>query len=427
MRSFSELPLAQAIRQAVAAEGYQTPTPIQVQSIPSLVQGRDLLGCAQTGTGKTAAFALPILHRLGVTPTRDQARSIRALVLTPTRELAAQILESFRVYGQYVPVRTDAIYGGVSKERQVCALRQGIDVLVATPGRLLELMDLGHVDLRHLETFVLDEADRMLDMGFIHDVRRVIAALPAKRQSLFFSATMPKAVSQLAGTLLTNPVKVELMPEPTSVDRIRQSVFFVDRQCKDALLESILTDARCIRVLVFTRTKRRASRVARKLSALRISCDAIHGDKPQAARTRALQCFRQGRVRVLVATDIAARGIDVDDITHVINYELPNEPESYVHRIGRTARAGKDGDAISFCSGDERDHLRAIERSLRLDIRVVRTHVCHSESAEQGVTDHGRECGRQQPARRERAGPGHGKVRHRRSRAGTGTRKSRQT
>ncbi|MBN2710805.1 MAG: DEAD/DEAH box helicase [Planctomycetes bacterium] len=387
MNCFSELPLAEPILKAVSAEGYTTPTPIQAKSITHLVEGRDLLGCAQTGTGKTAAFALPILHRLDAFPLASKRRVIRALVLTPTRELAAQIVESFRTYGKNLPFRTIAVYGGVGRGGQAQKLMAGVDILVATPGRLLDFMNTGEIDLKSLEIFVLDEADRMLDMGFIHDVRRVISALPKKRQSLFFSATMPKAVAELASGLLADPVKVEVAPQATPAERIRQSVLFVDKNSKDSLLEEILRDQRFERVLVFTRTKHRADRVARKLSKLNIPADAIHGNKAQNARTRALAAFRNGDVRVLVATDIAARGIDIDGITHVINYELPNEPESYVHRIGRTARAGNDGRAISFCSGDERDYLASIEKTMRLGIKVVRNHPCHSEEAERGMVD----------------------------------------
>ncbi|VEN73968.1 ATP-dependent RNA helicase RhlE [Candidatus Desulfarcum epimagneticum] len=387
MSNFSDLDLEKKILQAVSAEGYKTPTPIQAKSIPHLLEGRDLLGCAQTGTGKTAAFALPILQRLSRSRPAGKKRPIRSLILTPTRELAAQINESFRSYGRHLPLKTAVIFGGVGKRPQETALRKGVDILVATPGRLLDLAQNGHVYLKGLEVFVLDEADRMLDMGFIHDVRRVIRELPATRQTLFFSATMPKEVATLARTLLTDPVKVEVAPQATPADRIRQSVLFVDKLKKDALLESILSDKRIARALVFTRTKHRASRVAKKLARLKIPADAIHGDKAQGARTRALGAFRSGAARVLVATDIAARGIDVDGITHVINYELPNEPESYVHRIGRTARAGHDGAAISFCSGDERDYLNDIEKTIRLSIKVVRSHSLHSAEAEQGLVN----------------------------------------
>ncbi len=387
MNSFNELPLSSPILQAVETTGYTRPTPIQVQAIPPLLQGRDLLGCAQTGTGKTAAFALPILHRLSASPEPRGRRAIRALILTPTRELAAQIVESFRVYGRNLSLKAMAVYGGVGRRPQELKARAGVDILVATPGRLLDLMGTGHVNLKHLEVFVLDEADRMLDMGFIHDVKRIIKELPAKRQTLFFSATMPKAVAQLAGGLLTDPVRIEVAPQATPVERISQSVVFVDQARKDFLLEKMLEDSRFERVLIFTRTKHRADRVAKKLSRLEIAVDAIHGNKAQNARTKALQGFRDGETRVLVATDIAARGIDVNNITHVINYELPNEPESYVHRIGRTARAGKDGAAISFCSGDERDYLKDIEKMIGFPIKVERSHSCHSAEAERGMVN----------------------------------------
>ena len=403
MDSFNALALAKPIRRAISEEGYKTPTPIQEKSIPHLLEGRDLLGSAQTGTGKTAAFALPILHRLSASPATGTRRPIRALVLTPTRELAAQIDESFRTYGRHLSLRTTVVFGGVGKRPQMQALREGIDILVATPGRLLDLMGTGHVVLKDLDVFVLDEADRMLDMGFIHDVRRVINALPPERQSLFFSATMPKAVARLAGSLLTHPVKVEVAPQATPIERICQSVLFVDKPQKDALLKTILADPQIERALIFTRTKHRANRLAGKLKRLNISSDAIHGDKAQNARTRALQAFRNGTLRVLVATDIAARGIDVDGITHVINYELPNEPEGYVHRIGRTARAGNDGTAISFCSGDERTYLVEIEKTIRLSVKVVRTHPFHSDEAERGLVD-----GEDGAEVRKRKAPGRG-------------------
>jgi ATP-dependent RNA helicase RhlE len=386
MNRFDQFALADPIRKAVAAEGYTEPTPIQAQSIPALLEGRDLLGCAQTGTGKTAAFALPILHSLHATP-REGKRRIRALVLTPTRELAAQIVESFQTYGARLPLKTMAVFGGVGRNPQVQAIRAGVDILVATPGRLLDLMGTGDVDLSTLEVFVLDEADRMLDMGFIHDVKRVIKALPKKRQSLFFSATMPAEAKKLADTLLVKPVKVEVTPQATPVERIRQSVRFVDAPRKDALLASVLAEPDFERVLIFTRTKHRANKVAKKLGQKKIPADAIHGNKAQNARTRALEAFRDGSMRVLVATDIAARGIDIDGISHVINYELPNEPESYVHRIGRTARAGSDGVALSFCAGDERDYLKEIEKTTRQRIAVERDHAHHSEEAEKGLVD----------------------------------------
>ena len=405
MKSFSELALSAPLHQAIADAGYTIPTPIQAQAIPALLSGRDLLGCAQTGTGKTAAFALPILQRLHTTPTADGRRHVRALVLTPTRELAAQILDSFRTYGRHTCLRAMAVFGGVDRRSQAQRLRSGADILIATPGRLLDLMNAGEAQLRHLEAFVLDEADRMLDMGFINDVKRIIAALPPKRQSLFFSATMPKAVDALANSLLTQPVKVAVAPQATPAERIEQSVFFVDQKRKDDLLQIILAEPHLKRVLVFTRTKHRADQVARKLARLNIPSDAIHGNKAQNARTRALNGFRSGQTRVLVATDIAARGIDVDNVTHVINYELPNEPESYVHRIGRTARAGNEGTAISFCASDECDYLRSIEKTMGRSISVTRTHSCHSDEAERGHSA-GKQRSAQQPRRRNARGQG---------------------
>jgi ATP-dependent RNA helicase RhlE len=382
---FSDLSLIEPIQKAVAEEGYENPSPIQEQSIPHLIEGRDLLGCAQTGTGKTAAFALPILQRLDGGDVRN--RKIRALVMTPTRELAAQIDESFKTYGKNLSLRTTVVFGGVGQAPQEKSIRRGTDILVATPGRLLDLMNQGIISLRQLEVFVLDEADRMLDMGFIHDVRKVIKELPPKRQSLFFSATMPPEVSKLARTLLTDPVKVEITPQSTPVERIEQSVRFVDRGNKRKLLEDLLRDKSIFKTLVFTRTKHRASRIARQLAQRKIPADSIHGDKSQSARIRALEGFRSGRLRVLVATDIAARGIDVDGITHVINYELPNEPESYVHRIGRTARAGADGVAISLCSGDELEYLKDIEYTIGRKVEVVTDHPHHSDEAANGFVD----------------------------------------
>ncbi len=386
MNTFTQLPLIDPLRKAVAAAGYDRPTPIQSQAIPLLLDGRDLLGCAQTGTGKTAAFALPMLQRLGDKPASG-ARSVRALVLTPTRELAAQIEESFRTYGRHLPLKTAVVFGGVGKGPQAKKLRRGVDILVATPGRLLDLLSTRDVNLERLEIFVLDEADRMLDMGFIHDVRRIIATLPERRQTLFFSATMPKAVAGLADSLLRDPVKIEVVPQATPAERIEQSAFFVDQVRKDTLLKSILDDPALKRVLIFTRTKHRANRVAKKITQRGIGAEAIHGNKTQNARIEALHAFRNGNVRVLVATDIAARGIDIDDITHVINYEMPNEPEVYVHRIGRTARAGNGGYAVSFCSGDERDYLSAIEQTMGRRIRIVRDQPHHSSEAERGLVD----------------------------------------
>ena len=371
---FNELQLIDPLLRAVHAEGYTEPTPIQVQAIPSVLAGRDLVGCAQTGTGKTAAFALPILQQLAQKPSSSKRREIRALVLSPTRELAAQIGDSFDVYGRHLKLYTTVIFGGVGQQKQVQAVRRGVDILVATPGRLLDLMNQGVIRLNTIEIFVLDEADRMLDMGFIHDVRRVIGKLPKQRQTLLFSATMPPAIQSLADDMLIDPVHVAVTPQATTVESIRQGVYFVDRKDKRALLEHVLSDRDIRRVLVFTRTKHGANKLAQQLDRARIPADAIHGNKSQSAREKALAAFKSGKIRVLVATDIAARGLDVDDVTHVINYDLPNEPESYVHRIGRTARAGASGVAYSFCDIEERKYLRDIEKLIRLEVESLTEH-----------------------------------------------------
>jgi ATP-dependent RNA helicase RhlE len=370
--TFSELGLAVPILRALRTEEYTTPTPIQEQAIPLLLEGGDLLGVAQTGTGKTAAFALPILHRLAESGKRAGPRQPQALVLAPTRELAIQIGEGFRAYGRNLSLRYATIYGGVGQVPQVKALRRGVDVLIATPGRLLDLMGQGHLALDKTATLVLDEADRMLDMGFIHDVRRIVAALPARRQSLLFSATMPKEISRLADEILNRPKRVEVAPSATPVELIDQRVYFVETSRKRALLDELLRGSDMTRVIIFTRTKHRANRVATQIGKSGIKAEAIHGNKSQNARQRALEAFRKGNVAVLVATDIAARGIDVDDVSHVVNYELPNEPESYVHRIGRTARAGATGVAISFCDAAEHEHLRGIEKLIKKSLTVVR-------------------------------------------------------
>ena len=378
MTTFTELKLSAPLLQALATEGYETPTPIQAQAIPPLLEGRDLLGIAQTGTGKTAAFALPLLQRLTSTDRRAAPRNVRALILTPTRELCVQILDSFRSYGRHLRLSRVAIYGGVSQGPQVQAMSRGVDVLVATPGRLLDLMNQGQVKFDGLEAFVLDEADRMLDMGFIVPVKRIVAKLPKDRQTLMFSATMPQAVHGLVASLLKEPVRVEVTPAATTVERIAQRVHFVEKANKRALLESLLGDKAISRALVFTRTKHGANKVAESLARAGVRADAIHGNKSQNARQKALNDFRNGKVRVLVATDIAARGIDVDGVTHVINFDLPNEPESYVHRIGRTARAGSDGIAISFCDSEERAFLRDIERTIRQPVAVDVDHPFHA-------------------------------------------------
>ena len=365
-RLFSHLGLADPIRRALDAKNYVHPTPIQAQAIPQLIQGRDMLGIAQTGTGKTAAFALPILHRLsaaGATSgSRSERRHPRALILAPTRELAIQIGEEIQAYGRYLDLRHTVIFGGVGQRPQVAALQRGADIVVATPGRLIDLMNQGRLSLDRIQTLVLDEADRMLDMGFVRDVRRIVAALPKRRQSMLFSATMAAEITRLADQILDDPVRVEVTPRATPVELIEQTVYHVQTPDKAALLAQILKDPALSRVIVFSRTKHRANRVVERLAKNGTNAEAIHGNKSQAARQRALAGFREGKVRVLVATDIAARGIDVDGVTHVINFELPNEAESYVHRIGRTARAGAQGIALSFCDTSERAYLREIEK-----------------------------------------------------------------
>jgi ATP-dependent RNA helicase RhlE len=420
---FEEFGLIEPLLRAVRFEGYTHPTPIQELAIPHVLSGKDLLGCAQTGTGKTAAFALPLLQRLATNPpaaakesaeaapaghrdshTHEQSdsaghgghrahaghgrkkpsehaphgrhahRAIRVLVLSPTRELAAQIDESFAAYGRYVDARHTVIFGGVRQGSQVKAIQKGVDVLVATPGRLLDLMGQKIVRLDKVEMFVLDEADRMLDMGFIADIRRIIAALPTQRQTLMFSATMPHEIRHLADSILTDPVEVRVKPHAPAAETVEQTVYFVERQNKQALLEHVLRDPSITRALVFIRTKRNADRVAKRLIQANILADAIHSDRTQQARQRALKDFKEGRTRVLVASDIASRGLDVDDISHVINYDMPNEPETYVHRIGRTGRAGSAGLAISFCGLEERIALDDIQKLIRQQIQAVSEH-----------------------------------------------------
>jgi len=361
--TFENLNLIEPILRAVKNEGYTTPTPIQAEAIPLVLNRRDILGCAQTGTGKTAAFAIPMIQLLSQERNANPGkRAIRALILTPTRELAIQIDESFASYGRHTSLRHHVIFGGVNQNSQVTALRNGLDILVATPGRLLDLMNQRHVNLDSIQFFVLDEADRMLDMGFVNDVKKVLARLPRKRQSLFFSATMPPAIIQLADTILVNPAKVSVTPVSSTVDAINQSVYFVDKKNKKNLLIEVLKGDTIDRALVFTRTKHGADKVSRDLSRAGILAEAIHGNKSQNARQKALSNFKSRQTRVLVATDIAARGIDIDDLSHVINFELPNMPESYVHRIGRTGRAGANGSAIAFCDAEEKEYLRDIQR-----------------------------------------------------------------
>lgn len=370
--NFQDLDLIAPILVALKEEGYTTPTPIQEQAIPLVLQGKDLLGCAQTGTGKTAAFAIPILQLLYTkkTPTRG----ISTLILTPTRELAIQIGESFEAYGKHTRLAHTVIFGGVSQFHQANALRKGVDILIATPGRLLDLMEQRIVDIRHLEIFVLDEADRMLDMGFIHDVKKVIAKIPAKRQTLFFSATMPPEIQSLANQLLTNPSKVAVTPVSSTVDAIEQSLYYVNKADKISLLLHILKDETIKTALVFAKTKHGSDKVVKLLQRAHISSAAIHGNKSQNARQAALSNFKNGTIRVLVATDIAARGIDIDELSHVINFELPNVPETYVHRIGRTGRAGNNGIAISFCDIEERQELKDIQKVIAKTIPVIAEH-----------------------------------------------------
>jgi len=382
MSRFEDLGLIEPLLRAVKNEGYETPTPIQQRTIRPVAEGRDVLGVAQTGTGKTAAFALPILQRLNAVPV-PSPRPVRVLVLSPTRELASQIGDSFARYGRHLGFRHTVIFGGVGQNPQAQALRHGVDILVATPGRLLDLLEQGIARLDRVGIFVLDEADRMLDMGFIHDVRRIIGRLPKQRQTLFFSATMPQEIQALSKDILTDPVRIEVTPPATTVEKIAQSLYHVDRHGKFPLLRKLLQDPALKRTLVFTRTKRGANKVAEQLNANFVKADAIHGNKAQSARERALENFKRGLSRVLVATDIAARGIDVDGITHVVNYDMPDVPENYVHRIGRTARAGAEGSAIAFCSPEEREELQAVERliRLRIPVRTVPAGIAHPAPA----------------------------------------------
>jgi ATP-dependent RNA helicase RhlE len=368
MSSFHDLGLAEPITRALGEEKYVTPTPIQTQTIPIALSRRDLIGIAQTGTGKTAAFALPILHHLCTNRRRPERRTCRVLVLSPTRELSGQILDSFRTYGRHVGISATLAIGGVSMGAQVRSLLNGVDVLVATPGRLLDLVGSNALRLGNVEHLVLDEADRMLDLGFIHDIRKIVAKLPADRQTLLFSATMPRAIAELADQMLCEPAKVAVTPVSSTVDRVEQRVIRVDRTAKAAVLAQVLKREQVERALVFTRTKHAADKIARGLAKAGIAASAIHGNKSQNQRERALMAFRSGDVRTLVATDIAARGIDVDGISHVVNFDLPNVPETYVHRIGRTARAGAAGTAISLCDAEELSFLRDIEKLIRQSI-----------------------------------------------------------
>ncbi|MFZ9613147.1 MAG: DEAD/DEAH box helicase [Crocinitomicaceae bacterium] len=371
---FNELNLLEPILNALTKQGYTEPTPIQQQAIPYVLEGRDVMGCAQTGTGKTAAFAIPIIQRIHASKQVDNSNKIRALIVTPTRELAIQIEESFKNYGSELKLRYTVIFGGVNQTQQVNRLKNGVDVLIATPGRLLDLQQQGFIKLGNLEIFVLDEADRMLDMGFIHDVKKIIKLIPAKRQTLFFSATMPKEITSLANSILTDPVKVEVNPISSTAEMIEQALYYVDTPAKKDLLVHVLKETTAPSVLVFSRTKHGADKIVKLLAKNKVTAEAIHGNKSQNARQRALSNFKDKTSRVLVATDIAARGIDIDELSFVINYDIPNIPETYVHRIGRTGRAGASGIAVSFCDKEERKYIRDIQKLISLEIPVVNNH-----------------------------------------------------
>ncbi len=419
VKTFAELELIEPLQRALAAENYTAPTPIQSQAIPQLLKGRDLLGCAQTGTGKTAAFALPILQRLAASKAPLRPKSVRCLVLTPTRELALQINDSFRTYGRHLRISTTVVMGGVGQVPQIKAIARGVDVLIATPGRLNDLLMQRHIQFDQLEVFVLDEADRMLDMGFIRDVRKIIAVLPAARQTMLFSATMPDDIARLAQSILKEPVRVEVTPAATTVERIDQKVLFVDKGAKHKLLGQVLKDTSISRAIIFTRTKHGANKVGEVLERGSVMAEVIHGNKSQSARQKALENFRAGRSRVLVATDIAARGIDVDGITHVINFDLPNDPESYVHRIGRTARAGTDGVAISFCDSTERGFLRDIEKLIRIRLPAENAGVQADPRPAGAAAEHDRDDRRRGGNQRPH---GNGEKRHAGNRNGGGNR-----
>ncbi len=385
---FETLELINPLMRAIKDQGYTEPTPIQEQAIPHILEGRDLVGLAQTGTGKTAAFALPVLQRLAEVPKpKKSRRNVRVLVLAPTRELASQIGDSFEVYGRHTHLNHMTIFGGVSQRPQVAQLKRGVDIVVATPGRLLDLLNQRLIRLDQLEVFILDEADRMLDMGFMPDIKRIMQRIPDKRQTLMFSATMPPDIQEFANTMLSKPVEVAVAPESTTVEAIDQGVFFVEKTNKRNLLQHLLDENSMHRTLVFTRTKHGANRLTKQLNKSRVNAEAIHGNKSQRARETALANFKRGKTQVLVATDIAARGIDVDDISHVVNYDLPNETESYVHRIGRTGRAGASGIALSFCAQDERDYLVNIERLIQMRIPVMDDNPYASEQGVPKPTD----------------------------------------
>jgi ATP-dependent RNA helicase RhlE len=374
LMTFSNLKLIKPLVLALDKKGYTQPTPIQEQSIPHILEGKDIFGCAQTGTGKTAAFALPILQLLSERKTNQNPRTIKALILAPTRELASQISENFAAYGNNLGISHCTIFGGVSQGSQVNNLRRGVDVLIATPGRLLDLMNQGFIKLHNVEFFVLDEADRMLDMGFINDIKKILTKIPAKRQTLFFSATAAPAIMKLANTMLQNPVHVAVTPVSSTASLVEQTVYYVKKENKRLLLKHVLNSGKIEHALVFTRTKRGADKVAKDLNAMGVSAEAIHGNKSQGARERALKGFKNRTIRILVATDIASRGIDVDKLSHVINYEIPEQAETYVHRIGRTGRAGATGVAMSFCTNEEMPYLKDINKLIKKNIEVVSTH-----------------------------------------------------
>ncbi len=414
MTDFNHFKLNDAITRALAEEKYVTPTPIQAQTIPTVMAGRDVIGIAQTGTGKTAAFALPILHRLAGSPRAPEHKTCRVLVLSPTRELSGQILDSFRAYGRHLRLRSALVIGGVSMGAQVRSVMQGVDILVATPGRLLDLVQSNALRLNGVECFVLDEADRMLDMGFINDIRKIVAKLPANRQTLMFSATMPGAIADLAAHMLRDPVKVAVTPTVATADRIDQRIIRVDRAAKPAILVDLLRQETIDRALVFTRTKHGADKVVRRLVQAGIAAEAIHGNKSQGQRERVLAAFRSGKIRTLVATDIAARGIDVDGISHVVNFDLPNVPETYVHRIGRTARAGAEGIAISLCDAEEMAFLRDIEKLIRMSLPMTdrRAHPERAEPAPAKTAQGHHNANGHREQQRRRGGSGSGKQAH---------------
>ena len=373
--TFETLGIIEPILKALDSEGYTNPTPVQEQSIPILLEGKDLLGCAQTGTGKTAAFAIPILQQLFIEKQNNKSRrKIKALIVTPTRELAIQIGESFSIYGKHTGLRNTVIFGGVKQASQVNSLRNGVDILVATPGRLLDLMDQGYISLKNIEYSVLDEADHMLDMGFIHDIKKIVAKLPLKRQSLFFSATMPPDIIKLSKKILGNPEKVTVEPEQTTAEKVEQSIYFVAKKSKPKLLLHLINNESIDSAIVFTRTKHGANKIVKMLDKAEVKSAAIHGNKTQKARQKALSDFKEGKIKILCATDIAARGIDVEELSHVINYELPNVSETYVHRIGRTGRAKASGIAISFCDGEEKAYLKGIQKLIGYQVPVVEDH-----------------------------------------------------